>query len=209
MRISDLVEQGQTQRSRKPPGDAEHHAECGRAERDPERDPPSVQHAREQIAAELVGPEPVVPARRAEGVGGIDGVRPVGRQERRRDDGEHDHGQNGHRDHGTRLPAQLETATARYGQPGGDHRVAHAADLAVEPVPRIERRVQNVDDERGEDERGADEDDDALQDVVVALEDRLDCEGAQPGNPEDVLDDDGATQRVAHDQAEHRQARAE
>ncbi len=61
---------------------------------------------------------------------GIDGVRPVGRQERRRDDGEHDHGENGHRDHGTRLPAQLETATARYGQPDADHRVAHAADLA-------------------------------------------------------------------------------
>ncbi len=124
-----LVEQRQTQRSRKPPGDAEHHAERSRAEGDPERDPPSVQHAREQIPAELVGPEPVVPARRAEGVDRIDGVRPVRRQERRRDDGEHDHGQDGDRDDGTRLPAQPETATARLGEPGGDHRVAHAADL--------------------------------------------------------------------------------
>ena len=51
--------------------------------------------------------------------------------------------------------------------------------------------------------------DDALEDVVVALQDRLDREASQPGNAEDVLDDHGAAERVADDQAEHRQERPE
>ena len=76
-------------------------------------------------------------------------------------------------------------------------------------MARVEGRVQDVDDERRQDERRADEDDDALEDVVVALQDRLDREAPEPGNAEDVLDDHGAAERVADDQAEHRQERPE
>ena len=89
----DLVEEGDAQRSREAPGDAEHHAQGRGAERRPERDPPAVEHAREDVPADLVGSEVVGPARRLEGVRRVDRVRAVRRQERRGDDGEHDQGQ--------------------------------------------------------------------------------------------------------------------
>ena len=111
----DLVEEGHAERSREAPGDAEHHAQGRGAERRPERDPPAVQHAREDVPADLVGSEPVGRARRLEGVRRVDRVRPVRRQERRGDDGEHDQGQKRPRDDGTGPPGPAETAaTLRY-----------------------------------------------------------------------------------------------
>ena len=50
-------------------------------------------------------------------------------------------------------------------------------------MARIESCVQDIDDERRQDERRTDEDDDALEDVVVALQDRLDRQAPEPGNP--------------------------
>ena len=209
VRISASSKRGRPSAAPKPQAMPSTMLQCSGTERRPQRDPPSVEHAREEVPTELVGPEPVVPARRA-GMA-LTGSMAYGPYEVRS---------------GAAMTASTTTARSDPATTApscrGSWRLCRRAvaspavttvSLTVttssETMARIERRVQDVDDERGDDECGADEDDDALEDVVVALEDRLDGEASQPGNTEDVLDDDGAAERVAHDQAEHRQARSE
>ena len=108
-----------------------HHAQGRRAEHGAERHPTAVQHAGEQVPAELVGAEPVARARRAEGVGRVDRVRPVRREQRRGDDGQDDEGQNRPRDHGSRVPRQGKTTAATDRRRGPDRGVGHVAALAT------------------------------------------------------------------------------
>src|SRR5690242_18651933 len=73
---------------------------------------------------------------------------------------------------------------------------------------RIDQAVSQVDQEIGEDDEDAVEDGDAHDQRVVAVERGLDEIPPNPGNAEDLLDDDGSGDRVHHRRPEigdHRQ----
>ena len=67
----------------------------GRGERELDRQPGRDQRAVEDVAAEVVGADPVLGGRPGEDVAGVDGVRLVGPEDRR-DDGEHQHADREH-----------------------------------------------------------------------------------------------------------------
>ena len=81
---------------------------------------------------------------------------------------------------------------------------------AHSPRPRVDRARQEVDGERHHDGRDGEDQREALNDIVVAAEQRVDHQQAQPGHGIDGLDDDGAAdQEGDHDaeQVERRQHR--
>src|SRR5688572_13702541 len=77
--------------------------------------------------------------------------------------------------------------------------------LAIRSVPDagIEQRVGEIDEQVGGDDDDDDEQVDALDDRVVALENRFHQELSHPGNPEDGLDDHGAAGDLRHLEPEH------
>src|SRR3546814_8050114 len=75
-----------------------------------------------------------------------------------------------------------------------------------EADPRVQEPVEKVDDQVEEDDQRAIEDDDAEDERVVAVERSLDEMAADPGNPENLFDDDragddpgGGGPEIAHD----------
>src|SRR5215467_8781419 len=74
----------------------------------------------------------------------------------------------------------------------GESRTAH---------PRVEERVEQVDEEVHEHEASRDEHRGARYHEVIAGVDRVDGEEAEPGNLEDVLDDERATDERSHVEA--------
>src|SRR5688572_32670536 len=69
--------------------------------------------------------------------------------------------------------------------------------------PRVERRVEQIDAEIEQHEDPAEQQDHALDDGIVALEDRVEQQPADTGQREDVLDHDNAADDVAELDAGH------
>src|SRR5690349_18072129 len=67
--------------------------------------------------------------------------------------------------------------------------------------PGVEERVGQVDDQVDHDERKRGDEREALHLLVVARDDRVDAEGAEPRHREKRLDDDGAADQKADLQA--------
>src|SRR2546426_10781316 len=86
--------------------------------------------------------------------------------------------------------------------PRGFRRAARAiVDLVTDAG--IEDGIERVHGEIDENDRGDDDEVDALDDRIVALGDRLEEEAPKPGQPEDRLDDDGAAEDLRDLDAEH------
>src|SRR5688500_2137197 len=81
--------------------------------------------------------------------------------------------------------------------------------LSGEPDSRVDPSVEEVHDEREDDDRERTEDDDALEDREVELADRPDRGRAQPVQPEDGLDEDRPAEQQADVHAQDRDHRQE
>src|SRR5262245_30677217 len=69
------------------------------------------------------------------------------------------------------------------------------------PDPGIQEGVGEIDDQVDDDERERRHEGEALYLLVVARDDGIDAEGAEPGHREEGLDDDGAADEEADPQA--------
>src|SRR6266511_2529768 len=74
---------------------------------------------------------------------------------------------------------------------------------------RVQVRVEQVDGQVDDDVPGRRDEDDALEQRVVALVDRVDRQPPESGDAEDLLGDDGAGDQCAELQSDHRRQRDE
>src|SRR5262245_65626887 len=71
------------------------------------------------------------------------------------------------------------------------------------PDPRIQESVGEIDDQVDDDERERRHEREALHLLVVARDDGIDAEGAEPGHREECLHHDGPADEEAHLEAHH------
>src|SRR5438067_9467328 len=82
-----------------------------------------------------------------------------------------------------------------------------ASSDATTPDPRVEIGVEEIDEEVDDDVDEGDQEDGALHHCVVVLLRRGDNHGTEPGQREDLLDDDRAADQPAHADAGQRDER--
>ena len=162
-------------------GEAEGHAEADadadRDKRDGDRDPGADHEHREDVAAEVVGAEPVRRGRRLELGGDVERWRrPRGSRRRRA------------------RAARTKTPREERAEDEGAHQRRRRRGSTA--------RVGEVDEEGDEDHGEDQEHDHRLHHHQVALADRLEHQPAEAGEEEDVLDDDRAGEQEGELQAD-------